>query len=101
MTQTDLFYELSVEADRDIEDIFDYTAEEFGLDQAVAYVNAFDDVFVELLDNTELGRRRPEIREGLRSIAKESHIIFYRILKDRIRIIRILHGSRDLPKFLT
>ncbi len=101
MTKTDLFYELSVEADKDIEAILDYTAEEFGLDQAVTYVNAFDDVFTELLDNPELGRRRPEIRQGLRSIAKESHIVFYRILKDRIRIVRILHGNRDMPKFLT
>jgi plasmid stabilization system protein ParE len=30
MTQTDLLYELSVEADKDIEDIFDYTTGVFG-----------------------------------------------------------------------
>ena len=100
MAKAERFYELSAEADKDIEDIFDYTAEEFGLDQAVTYVNAFDHVFADLLDNPELGRRRPEIRQGLRSIAKESHTVFYRILKDRIRIVRILHGSRDLPTFL-
>lgn len=101
MTKAELFYELSADADKDIEDIFDYTAEKFGLDQAVTYVNTFDDVFTDLLNNPELGRRRPEIRQGLRSIAHESHTIFYRVLKDRIRIVRILHGSRDLLKHLT
>ncbi len=101
MAKAELFYELSAEADKDIETIFDYTAEEFGLGQAVTYVNAFDNVFVDLLDNPELGRSRPEIRHGLRSIAKESHTVFYRILKDRIRIVRILHGSRDLSTFLS
>lgn len=101
MTQTDLFYELSVKADKDIEDIFDYTTEEFGPDQAVLYVSGFESIFTELTLNPELGRERPEIRQELRSIAKDSHIIFYRVLIDRIRIVRILHGSRDLPKFLS
>lgn len=51
------------------------------------------------LCNTPLkGRARPEIREGLRSHIQESHIVFYRLIKDRIRIVRILHGSRDLPQ---
>jgi len=90
--------ELSSEADQDISDIFDYTESEFGLDQAVSYVSAFDECFTQLLDNPELGRTRDEIREELRSINHEAHVVFYRILKDRIRIVRILHGSRDLPK---
>jgi toxin ParE1/3/4 len=99
--KTKIFYELSVEADKDIEAIFDYTSEEFGIDQAVIYVREFDDTFGKLLDNPELGSKRSEIRKGLRSIVKESHIVFYRVRKDRIRIVRILHASRDLPNFLT
>ncbi len=93
-----LFYELSSEADQDIDEIFDYTAHEFGTDQAVAYVTAFEGVFGQLLESPQIGRDRKEIREGLRSVIKDKHIVFYRILKDRLRIIRILHGSRDLPK---
>lgn len=91
------FYELSTEADQDVSDIFDYTEKEFGLNQAIAYVSAFDECFAELMNNPEIGRARDEIRQGLRSIIQESHVVFYRVLKDRIRVIRILHGSRDLP----
>ena len=91
---------LSEAADTDLEDIFDYTLEEFGLDQAVSYVSEFDDTFETISENPEIGRKREEIREELRSLAKDKYVIFYRILGDHIRIVRILHGSRDLPKFL-
>ena len=91
---------LSQAADADLEDIFDYTLEEFDLDQAVSYVSGFDDMLKTIAGNPEIGRERREIREELRSLVKEKHVIFYRILSDHIRIVRILHGSRDLPKFL-
>ncbi|MCF6354806.1 MAG: type II toxin-antitoxin system RelE/ParE family toxin [Candidatus Polarisedimenticolaceae bacterium] len=99
MPQGITFYELSSEADQDISDIFDYTEAEFGLDQAVSYINALDECFAQLIENPELGRERSEIRDELRSITSGSHIVFYRILNGRIRIVRILHGSRDLPKY--
>lgn len=91
---------LSKAADADLEDIFDYTLKEFGLDQAVSYVSGFDDTFNMIAENLEIGRERKEIRGDLRSFSKDKHVIFYRILSDHIRIVRILHGSRDLPKFL-
>lgn len=101
MSHIQLFYELSDEADSDLEVIFDYTAHEYGLDQAVKYVSGFDDLFEQILQNPMSGRERKEIRVGLRSFIKDSHIIFYRVLKDRVRIVRILRGSRDLPKLFS
>lgn len=97
MTRDGLFYELSSDADSDIEEIFNYTFEEFGIEQAVIYVRQFDVTFSRVLINPEIGRERSDIRLGLRSIVQSSHVIFYRVLKDRIRIVRVLHGSRDLP----
>ena len=99
MTRDGLFYELSSDADSDIEEIFNYTFEEFGIEQAVNYVRQFDKIFSRVSINPELGRERSDIRLGLRSIVQSSHVIFYRVLKDRIRIVRVLHGSRDLPNF--
>lgn len=57
-------------------------------------------MFLTLIDQPELGRMRNEIRSELRSLVYEKHIIFYRVMNDNIRIIRVLHGSRDIPKFL-
>lgn len=100
MSKSGLRYRLSQEADRDLGNIFDYTAREFGIDQAVSYVSGFEAVLVSLAANPGLGRKRDEIRNGLRSFAKGSHTIFYRVLKSHIRIVRILHGSRDIIKFI-
>ena len=92
-------YVLSEIADEDLEDIFDYTTTEFGLEQAEKYLNEIEDVFQNLLLNPELGKTRNEIKEGLYSFPKDNHIIFYRILENNIRIVRALHGSRDIPKY--
>ncbi len=100
MTKRPIRYELSNIADNDIEEIFDYTEKEYGFDKAIIYVSGFEELFSSLVDNPELGRTRTEIKKGLRSIPKDEHIVFYRILSDHIRIVRVLHGSRDLPNFL-
>ena len=100
MAKSVQLYELSTEADSDLEEVFDYTDREFGIDQAVEYVSSFDIVFELLIKNPELGKIRKDIRKGLRSLVHEKHVVYYRILTDRIRIVRILHGSRDVFKFL-
>ena len=92
-------YVLSEIADEDLEDIFDYTTTEFGLEQAEKYLFEIEEVFQNLLINPELGKIRNEIKEGLYSFPKDNHIIFYRILENHIRIVRVLHGSRDIPKY--
>lgn len=91
-------YEIALPADEDLEEIFVYSEEEFGRDQAIKYLTELDDVFEQLVRNPELGRERNEIKKGLRSLLKGSHIVFYRIRSDHIRIVRVLHGSRDLPR---
>lgn len=93
-------YSLSREADEDLVSIYDYTFEQFGKAQAVTYLSDLDSLLDDLCQNPQMGRERIEIREGLRSLVYESHVVFYRILPDHIRIVRVLHGSRDIPKFL-
>lgn len=95
-----LAYSLSPEADNDIEEIFDYTEFEYGLQKAIEYTTQFHTVFIELSQSPELGRSRDEIKVGLRSLIQNKHVIFYRILKDHIRIVRVLHSRSDIPSFL-
>lgn len=95
---TPKMYELSAAADRDLQDIFDYTTEKFGFEQAVKYVSEFEILFSQLVNNPHLGKSRDEIKAGLKSFSKSSHVVFYRILRERIRIVRILHANRDMPK---
>ncbi len=92
-------YILSEIADKDLEDIFDYTFDEFGFDQAEKYLLEFEEIFQNLIINPQIGKKRDEIKQGLYSFPKDNHIIFYRILDNHIRIVRVLHGSRDISKY--
>ena len=92
-------YILSEITDKDLEDIFDYTFDEFGFDQAEKYLLEIEEIFFFFFINPQIGKKRDEIKQGLYSFPKDNHIIFYRILDNHIRIVRVLHGSRDIPKY--
>ncbi|RZJ40610.1 MAG: type II toxin-antitoxin system RelE/ParE family toxin, partial [Chryseobacterium sp.] len=83
MTKHD--YILSESADKDLENIFDYTEVQFGFDQAEKYLSEIENVFQKLVLNPESGRKRNEIKEGLYSFPKDNHVIFYRNLDSHIR----------------
>ncbi|WP_233783421.1 type II toxin-antitoxin system RelE/ParE family toxin [Flavivirga eckloniae] len=91
-------YKLSEQADFDLEDIFDYTEYKHGFNQAVKYLSDLEDVFNQLVANPEIGRKRNELKVGLFGIPEQEHIVFYRIIDRYIRIVRVLHGSKDMPK---
>lgn len=91
-------FELTDEAVVDLESIFDYSEDQFGFDQAVKYLNELDSCFKFIGSNPNSGKLRSEIRKGLRSFTKDNHIIFYRMIQDTVRIVRVLHGSKDLPR---
>lgn len=93
------FYILSETADQDLEGIFNFTFNKFGFAQAEKYLLEIDDIFQNLITNPELGKSRNEIKEGLYSFPKDNHVIFYRILDHHIRIVRVLHGSRDILNY--
>ncbi|WKN44324.1 type II toxin-antitoxin system RelE/ParE family toxin [Tunicatimonas pelagia] len=94
------FYELSTAADQDLEDIFDYLDHHYGGRRAEEYLLTLEALFGQLVDYPEMGVSRDKIRTGLRSFPKAQHIVFYRILPNRVRIVRILHQYRDLRRHL-
>lgn len=91
---------LSNDADADLDGIFDYTEAEHGFNQAVKYLSDLDNLFEQLVKNPNLGKERKEIKKGVYSIVEQEHIIFYEIQEEFILITRVLHGRRDIPKFI-
>lgn len=100
MTGEYLPCKLSNKAAQDLENIFDYTATEFGTGQAVVYLSSLELMFKELEHNPKLGRARSEFNEPLRSLVKEHHVILYCIEQDFIQIVRVLHCSSNALKHL-
>ena len=46
--------------------------------------------------NPRTGPERSGLAAGLRCFPIGSYVLFYEIRKDRVRIVRFLHGARDL-----
>lgn len=47
-----------------------------------------------------LGRPRPDLAPRLRSVPEGGYVILFRYAGDRLEIIRILHGSRDIAALM-
>lgn len=88
---------LTPRAISDMRQIGRYTERRWGREQRDIYLRALDQRFATLADNPLLGRARPEIAAGYRSLPHGSHLIFYMIGNDTIDIIGVPHQSMDLP----
>lgn len=48
-----------------------------------------------------LGASRDELGADLRGVPWRGYLILFRYLDDRLQVVRILHGMRDLPNLVT
>ncbi len=86
---------LTPRAKADVEDIWDYTADGWGLDQAETYTRQLWSDIAAVADRPSLGRECSEVRRGYRKYPSGSHVLFYRLTTDGIDIVRILHERMD------
>ncbi|MDP3527507.1 MAG: type II toxin-antitoxin system RelE/ParE family toxin [Hoeflea sp.] len=63
--------------------------------QASAYLHELFEVFGHIGRHPHIGRLRPDLDEGLRSVPHGSHVIFFLPWQGETAIVRVLHGSRD------
>lgn len=87
---------ISGQVKEDLLDLWEYIAihDELAADR---YADHVFERAKELLIHPDLGRPRPEVHQGVRSLLGRNHLIFYRVRSDVIEVLRILHGSMDLP----
>jgi toxin ParE1/3/4 len=93
-------YQFTAKAERDLEIITDYTAQEWGASQANTYLDGLESRAQLLAENPDLGTARETVFEGLLSFPYESHILYYKRHARGIVIIRILHLHMDPLKHL-
>jgi toxin ParE1/3/4 len=86
---------VSAEADSDLLHILNYLA---ARDQAaaVALAGLFNTKFENLVRFPFIGRERSILARGLRSVVAENYVIFYRAERERILIVRVVDGRRDI-----
>jgi toxin ParE1/3/4 len=88
-------YSLRQQALDDLESIWLYSYQEWGVEQADQYLRSLLSRFIWLAENPRLGKQRPEIKPGYYCFPEGMHLIFYKITRDRIDIIGIPHQSMD------
>ncbi len=84
-------------ARQDLRDIHDYIARD-DVEAALRFVQRLEQRCKSVADMPGMGRRRDDLPPGLRSVVEGSYIIVYRPMENGVRILRVLQGSRDLPK---
>lgn len=83
----------------DLGDIWDHTAEQWGVDQADRYTDSIRDACLGLADGKIQGRR-VDIRDGYLKYFVGRHVVFFRPQDGGIDVIRILHQSMDVGRHL-
>lgn len=85
-------------ADQDYHDIWDYIARN-NPRAADALLDAIDAAARQCAEYPGIGRRRDEFLPDLRSYPLGKYQLFYTPTPDGIRLLRVLHGARDLRRF--
>jgi toxin ParE1/3/4 len=82
---------------RDLAAIWDYISPH-DRHAADALVERIDEVLALLADHPMLGPARRARTRNLRSFTVGRYILLYQPLADGIRLLRVLHGARDLAR---
>ncbi len=94
-------YLLSPAAHADLERIWDYTRDRWGVDQTEEYLRELQHAIERVAANPRIGRACDEIRPGYRKLAAGSHTLFYRVTaEDIIDVVRVLHQAMDVDRHL-
>ena len=93
-------YRLPPAAERDLESIWKYTREEWGLEQAERYIDLLTEAFQVLAESPKSAPTCDHIRPGYRRCIVERHMIYFRITDYGIAVIRVLHDRMDAPRHL-
>ncbi|AVA23312.1 MULTISPECIES: type II toxin-antitoxin system RelE/ParE family toxin [unclassified Rhizobium] len=90
----------SPKAASDIDQIYDYTEEKWGYQQAEDYVFAMRDRCHALLNGTARGRKVGGIRSDYLALAYGSHFIIYKDGVQTLTIVPILHRRMNIGAHL-
>lgn len=87
------------QAERDLAEIWDWISQwdESAADRTLAALERKTRL---LEHHPMIGRVRKDIAEGARSTVCEPYLILYRILSDRVEIVRYVHMRRRFQEFV-
>lgn len=91
---------LSPAAQRDLEGIFEFSVQHWGVLQALRHAQAIADACATLAEQPGLGASCDGVRVGYRVCRVERHRIYFRATSYGIAVIRILHERMEPSRHL-
>jgi toxin ParE1/3/4 len=91
---------LSFAAENDLTNLFDYIAEESGVDRAEMVLRRIEQTLQILSSWPLIGRTWDDLENGSRVFALWPWLIFYEPTASGILVWRVLDGRRDIPKII-
>ncbi|MFT4056081.1 MAG: type II toxin-antitoxin system RelE/ParE family toxin [Novosphingobium sp.] len=93
-------FRLSPRAQRDLESIFDHTAAEWDVDQAIRYTELIQLACIDLANAPLQSSDCSHIRAGYRRRAVGRHVLYFRPADYGVAVMRILHDRMDAPRHI-
>jgi toxin ParE1/3/4 len=88
----------SPEAIADLDAVWTYYERVAGKNTAEKIAREFDQLVATIEAHPFAGRSRDELRPGVRSLAANPHVLFYRVVNENPEILRILDGRQDIDE---
>lgn len=84
-------------AESDLTDIWMYSCEEWGVDQADSYLEQLEAGMNQLINHPSLGTDYAHVFPGYRRLQVAHHVVFYQVLEPEVLVVRVLHEEMDAP----
>ena len=84
-------------AEQDLQSIFDYGLRQFGVQQAEQFIDKFQEAF-SLLCEFDIGTIENNISPDLFRYVLGHYVIFFTRNEELVKVVRVLHGSRDVKR---
>jgi len=96
-------YRLSPLASEDLDGIYDYTFDEWGVDQVHVYRRHIEKALKEIAQDPRRpgSKERGDLLEGCRSYRVEHHYLFYRIRESHVEVGRVLHETMNFEEHVS
>jgi toxin ParE1/3/4 len=93
-------YRLTPAARRDLEGIWRYTNQRWGVEQANRYIDVLTEAFAVLAGAPKTAPACDHIRAGYRHRSVERHVVYFKTAPYGIAVVRVLHERMDAPQHL-
>lgn len=86
-------------AQRDLDEIWDYSADRWGIQQANRYLGEIRDAIDALAKRASLSSDAEYLHPGLRKARSGAHLVYF-FAADGIDVVRVVHERRDATNLL-